>query len=572
MGIRMKMRIVLAGELPEDQQLFEKVDLLTEQISAYLRGENAQAGVQMLVSPAYTGQTWVTWSGTHNYSLCKFTTHTMENDWGRETPCEQTIQIDTSLRSLLGEAMCDKADVLLMVWNEDVTERSGATWELMRIAYDRKVPCIWISTKSQQVYCLWEAYYKKYDPEYLNAMSGPLPGETLRPEEVEEKTGRLMAFWEKRRMNYLKKYKADNALYPSVEDSMLKQDFKMEEKAAKGETLRRILLDQFQRFDAAAIRLNTRFQTMLYQRSVLPFLATLFLAVGFYAETLVGKTISGIAPQTASVMTIFAALLAGTGFLIHACLNLYVYRMSKSPVVYRWQKEFVNDRYVAEILRVLIHLTPYGVGLDLRKLCGRDRELYMKIKHLTDDAEPAKQHLDRGMLRCILQHMREMLGDQIAYHESSGRRYQTIVESLEKWGQRIFYIGFWMVFGRGVLQFVLTPLQSVPASFSIGTMSGTDVNGILRSFLNMLALLLPAWAGYFATKAQQNNFRYNLNNHQNMLARLHTMQERVEYFLGQDEIPMEMFDIIIKEFAETMLVEDTIGWQHQYMNLSVKPL
>ena len=99
-----------------------------------------------------------------------------------------------------------------------------------------------------------------------------------------------------------------------------------------------------------------------------------------------------------------------------------------------------------------------------------------------------------------------------------------------------------------------------------------DMDSIVPSFLNMLALLLPAWAGYFSTKAQQNNYSYNLKNHENMLVKLGAMRERVTRALEQEELPMEMFDILIKEFAELMLVEDTIGWQNQYMNLSVKPL
>ena len=564
----MKMRIALAGELPVDQQLFGKIDLLVGQISGYLCQDNVDANLQIIVSPSYTGKSWLEWNKTHKFPLCAFQMGDSAAGMGL---CEQIIRKDTSLRNLLGEAICDKADALIVVWNEDVMELSSATWELMRIAYDRKVPCIWISTKSQQIYCLWESYYKKYSPQYLSAMNEPLQREELRPAVLEDKKGRLIAFWEKRRMNYLKKYKADNAVYPSEEDYLLKQDYSMEDRASAGETVRRVLLDKFMQFDAAAIELNSRFQTMLYQRSILPFIATIFLAVGFYVETLLGKTISpwmpGFADESglASAVILLAGLLAGIGFLIHGCLNLYAYRMSRSASIYRWQKDFVYDRYVAEILRVLIHFAPYGVGLDLRKLCDRDKKLYMTIKHITDDAEPAEQNLDRKAVLSILQHMKEMLGDQLSYHESSRNRYKAIVASLEKWGGRIFYLGFGMVLVRGLLQFGLS-------LFPLNDLNDMDMNSIVRSFLNMLALLLPAWAGYFSTKAQQNNYSYNLKNHENMLIKIEAMRERVMHALEQEELPMEVFDILIKEFADLMLVEDTIGWQHQYMNLSVKPL
>ena len=564
----MKMRIALAGELPIDQQLFGKIDLLVGQISGYLCQDNINADLQIIVSPSYTGKSWMDWNETHKFPLCVFQMGDSAADMGL---CEQIIRKNTSLRNLLGEAICDKADVLIVVWNEDVMELSSATWELMRIAYDRKVPCIWISTKSQQIYCLWESYYKKYTPQYLSAMSEPLQSEELCPAVLEDKKGRLITFWEKRRINYLKKHKADNAIYPSEEDHLLKQDYSMEDGMSAGKAVRQVLLDKFMQFDAAAIELNSRFQTMLYQRSILPFIATIFLAVGFYVETLLGKTISPWVPGftdesgLARAVVLLAGLLAGIGFLIHGCLNLYAYRMSRSASIYRWQKDFVYDRYVAEILRVLIHFTPYGVGLDLRKLCDRDRKLYMTIKHMTDDAEPAEQNLDRKAVLSILQHMKEMLGDQLSYHESSRNRYKAIVASLEKWGGRIFYLGFGMVLVRGLLQFWLS-------LFPLDEMYGMDMHSIVRSFLNMLALLLPAWAGYFSTKAQQNNYSYNLKNHENMLIKIGAMRERVIHALEQEELPMEVFDILIREFADLMLVEDTIGWQHQYMNLSVKPL
>ena len=576
----MKMRIALVGELPVDQHLFGKIDLLVGQVSGYLCKDDANADMQMIVSPSYTGKSWVEWNKTHKFPLCMFQ---MRDSAADMALCEQTIRKDTSLRNLLGEAICDKADALIVVWNEDVMELSGATWEIMRIAYDRKAPCIWISTKSQQVYCLWESYYKEYTPQYLSAMSEPLQSEELRPAVLEDKKGRLIAFWEKCRTRYLKKHKADTAIYPSEEDYLLKRDFKMEAESSAGEAVRQILVDKFEQFDAAAIKLNSRFQTMLYQRSILPFIATIFLAVGFYVETLLGSTISAFVPGKeeifcvycensyttvsglASVVILLAGLLAGIGFLIHGCLNFYAYRMSRSASIYRWQRDFVHNRYVAEILRVLIHFAPYGVQLNLRKLCDKDRKMYMTIKHLSDDVEPAELNLDRKSVLLILQHMREMLGDQLTYHESSRNRYKSIVEDLEKWGGRIFYLGFGMVLIRGVLQFILS-------LFHLDKIYGMDMNSIVRSFLNMLALLLPAWAGYFSTKAQQNNYSYNLKNHENMIIKLNAMRERVTHALEQEELPMEMFDILIQEFAEIMLVDDTIGWQSQYMNLSVKPL
>lgn len=560
----MKVRIAMAGYLPSDQRLFGKLDLLLDQLTEYLCKDNANADIQILMSPSYIGGEWMNWNQPHEFPV---STYLMQDESAPVEECAQSIRMDTSFRSLPGEAMCDKADALIIVWNEDVTELSGATWELIRIAYNRKAPCIWISTKSKNIYCLWESYYRQYSPQYLETFCEPLPDGELQPGSVEEQNGKFLSFWEKRRINYLKKYKADTAVHPSEEDCLMRQDFAMESEDTDGENIRQILLKKFEQFDKAAVKWNGRFQTMLYERSILPFITTIFLAVGFYAETLIGKTFPGILPDFADgIVVTFAAVLAGIGFLVHGFMNFYVYRLSKSKRIEQWQKEFLYDRYVAEMLRVMIHFLPYGMELNFRKLCAREPKIYMTLKHLADDVQPNEQNLNRRRIRCVLQHAEEMLQEQMAYHETSIKRYENIVKSLEKWGKNIFYIGFAVILSRGGLQFILALF---PISAGDG---GLDWNSIVRSFLNMLALLLPAWSGYFFTKMQQNNFHYNLDNHQNMLVKLNFMHKRIINSIEQEDISIEVINVMIEELAEVMLVEDTLGWQQQYMSSTVKPL
>lgn len=559
----MKVRIAMAGELPFDQHLFSQIDLLIGQISGYLCKNSSDQDIQILLSPSYTGGEWMNWNKNHVFTLCFYQ---MQDEVSPVESGVQVIRKDTRLRNLLGEAMCDKADAFIVTWNENVTELSGATWELMRIAYDRKTPCIWISTNTQNIYCLWDSYYKKYSPQYLETFSEPLPNEELMPMEAKWQNEHMLSFWEKQRMHYLKKYKADTAVHPIEEDCLMRQDFKMEKDAAEGEPIRQILLNKFQQFDTVAITWNSRFQAMIYQRSILPFIATIFLAVGFYAETLIGKTLPRVFPDFGKGIGTIASALAGVGFLIHGLLNFYVYRLSKNKHIEQWQKEFLYDRNIAELLRVLIHFLPYGVELNLRKLCAKDRKMYMSLKHLTDDAEPKEQSLNHKKIRYILQHINELLEEQMAYHKVSIGRYKNIVESLEKWGRIIFYIGFAVVLGRGCLQFVLAIFH-----ITIGN-DKMNWNNIVSSFMNMIALLIPAWAGYFSAKVQHNNFRYNLENHQNMLARLGTMHERTTNAMKQEDISFEIIEIMIEELAETMLLEDTLGWQQRYMGTTVKPL
>lgn len=564
----MKVRIALGGELIADQSLYAKINMLMGQITGHLCKNIINGEIQMLVSPCYTGNEWLRWNETQEFSLC---TLNMQNSFEYVEKSSQVIRKETGLRSLIGELMCDKADMLLIAWSEDVAELSGATWELIRLAYDRKIPCIWISTKSKKVYCLWDSYYVNYSPRYLEAVIEPLHEEDIQPMISHVDNERFLSFWEKKRFKYLKKYKADCAVHPSKEDVLLKPEYTMANEVSGGEKIRQILLDKYQKFDSAAIDSNSKFQAMIYLRSILPLIATIFLAVGFYVETLFGTTTSFLVPEWQHAATIITLIIAGLGFLVHGAINLYTYRLSRNQQILQWQHDFTNNRYIAEMLRILIHFLPYGVSLNIGKLCGENNRLYTYIKHLIDDAEPEEQNINQKNLHDMLQHTKELLDDQITYHQSSEQRYEKIVSSLDKWGKRIMYIGLAVVIGRGVLQFALVLLKTIQEVNNTELINPTIIS-IARSFLNMLALLLPAWAGYFTTKVQQNNFRYNLNNHQQMISRLNMIREKVVRVMKLDDIPMEVVNTMILELEETMMLQDSLEWYHQYMNSSVKPL
>ena len=123
-----------------------------------------------------------------------------------------------------------------------------------------------------------------------------------------------------------------------------------------------------------------------------------------------------------------------------------------------------------------------------------------------------------------------------------------------------------MILVRAILQFALSVLSAQ------GTQELFLDSGMLKSFLNMLALLLPAWAGYFTSKLQQNHFQYNLENHENMVSKLRVLRERVARALEQEDISTELFVRLTEDSAQALVVEDTIGWNRKYRETSINPL
>lgn len=542
----MKIRVAIAGDLPESSQLFGRVDLIFGEIRGYMTRRSDDAVIQLVSNASYTGKGWFAWNHTHSFPVLAF------------DPQDAAV----ASRRFYCEGMCNVSDVAVVAWNEDPQELSGSVWEFIQTAYDRGMPCIWISTNTSNVYCLWSSFYEEYSSRYLEEMLTPLPDQEMRATSFSEPVGPLHARWMQRRSRFLKKYKASNAIHEATDDVLITDATIDEQEVTEDEDIRRILLEKFNEFDESAIEFNSRFQARLYQRSVLPFVTTLFLALGFYAESILGKPLSGSFPS----ITLIAAFLAGVGFLVHACLNLYVYRLSRREKTLEEQKSFISNRYTAEVLRVMLHFMPYGIFLNIRSLCSENAELKTQLMHIVDAEDDVHLNTKEHVARYALRQARGLLKDQLSYHEASALRYEAIVKRLEMWGRTILYVGFVMVLVRGLMQFLLILF---PVSSPDG---GMDLNGWLRSFLNMLALVLPAWASYFTAKLTLNNFKFNYNNHVQMCSRIQTLMNNLDRLLKQSTVSVEMASKFSEEVAQTLINQDTSEWARQYLNSTIKPM
>lgn len=546
-------RLAIAGELPQDPHIFRQIDEQIGQLKGYLYTQREETDIRVLFSPSYTGGAWGERMKIAGFPMCGYC---LCSDADKLGECGQIIMEDTPLRNVIGEAVCDRADLVFMVWNEDVTEFQGASWELMQLAHQRKVPCMWISSRTLRLYWARESYYESYVPRQLNRLCEAYSQAGIEPNLVPDRKIPLLSLGMSLRERYLS---GNNALVKESvadKDMLLRDDYAMEDHMA-GESLRKAILEQFHRFDQAAIELNSRYQAVIYWRAILPFVTTAFLAAGSYVEALLG-----ILP----LPRLLLAVAAGVGFLVYGLLNLYVYYLSRSDIIKQWHRGFLENRYMAEALRVLLHFVPYGFHMNLRKLCGGNQSAYVTVRRITEAAEPALLEINKRSVSSMLSHAGEMLEDQVTYHKVSAERYDRIVDRLGKWSFWSFGVGFGAVLLCSLLQFVLSlfPLA--------GSLNGTGWNDFVKGFANMLALLLPAWASYFSSKAAQCNFRYNAENHKRMLDRLSGMQGRIKGLWEMEDVPVEALNTVADELAEMMLLEDTYAWQNRYMGLTVEHL
>ena len=548
----MAFQLAVSGLLPDDRQILHSIK---EQFAFIQTHLPAGQGIQLLVSPSYTGREWISLLDVPEKDIFCFCKREDPQDY---PACGSVLWQDTPLRSVLGEAMCDRADLVLAVWDEDVTQAAGASWEMIQLAHKEGTPCLWISAKSGAAYWSHESYYDPLSPAGLEKLCAS--HQTAAPEPVPdtEKSIPLLSLGAALRRRFLNKYRALQPQTAPEEDRILQDDFSLEAEGAGSEAVRRRILERYQRFDSAAINLNTQYQAIIYWRAILPFVASAFLAVGFYAEPLLSVTGMGSTSR---------AILAGTGFLIHGLLNLYVYFLSRNEGVREKHRAFLQNRCVAEILRLLIHLVPYGIYTDLRVMCGGSESLRAGIQSLTLDGEPVNMRLDGHSAGKALEHIHEMLADQIAYHNASAARFRRILDRMDKWYKVIFGAGFGVVLLRALLQFYvcISPLT--------GTINNADLNSFVRSAANMVALMLPAWASYFSSKISLCNFRFTYDNHVRMSQRLGQILAQVDTLRQMGaSVPIDVLNSLSEQLAQAMIVEDTMTWERKLQSATVTQL
>ena len=544
----MEFRLTIAGDLPEKSLAYDQV----EQVFTHLKRSLPAQGLELrlLVSPSYTDESWKSWATDTKLPLSCYTLYG-ETEW--DDMCTNIFREETPLRDLLGEELCDGSDLILMVWNEKVAQRNGACWELLQLANKRGTPCVWVSSATGRIYWAQEAYYEPFRDSCLEELCHTYSLGDAEPYQLEDKKIPLLNLGIWLRKRYMRKHAALGGKVDAERDDLMFEDFSMEGEVPGGETIRKRLLNHFKKFDDSAITLNSRYQAVIYWRAILPFITSIFCAIGFYAEGVLG-----LIPAPAWLWP----SVAGIGFLIHGLLNLYVYLLSKNELIKRWHRGFLHDRYVAEVLRVLIHFVPYGVNLNLRKLCGGNQQIYMTVQRAIGRRDGGTWEISKASTAHMLRHVEQMLDDQIAYHTVSQRRYSGIVKKLESWYKWAFGIGFVVILLRALAQLAMGLMKA----------GGVAVPGYASSIANMLALLLPGWASYFSTKLDMCNFRYNAENHSRMILRLTEVKNRIENMRRSVDLPLEALNDLAEDLAEIMLLEDTNAWYRQYQGSTVKML
>lgn len=460
--------------------------------------------------------------------------------------------------------LCDNSDIMLLIWNEHAQGDGWMVWDIMQNASRCGIPCIWLSADDpDKVYWSAESVYDKFNDDLLKSYL-----EKCFVRQDEQKADKTIFFVEaagKLYNRFMNKYKAKTELQPYVEDNILGEAAYFEGDL-EAENARMSMRASFIEHDSKANKLSERYRKSIYLRAILPFMATIFISIGFYIERVMGSPVKVLAGEsnTAKVSAIFA-IIAGIGFFCHALVNLYTFLLSKNENLKTWHDKFIYHRTIAETLRLLIHILPFGQTMGAKNLlarCENDANLNTKICSHVYDRMLLKHELgrayDQKIARKMLSCFNELIDDQLIYHKNNSKRYETIVKKMNIYGKTLMYTGFVLVLARGLLQLALflPPMHLSQKLDAYNIFINTDY---IRSFANMLALMVPAWASYFTSKLSLCAFEDIYNKSNAMIPKLENAKKLIENVSERDYIPFDLMHSVSDEIG-SVLLHEVLDW------------
>ena len=489
------------------------------------------------------------------------------------TPQECTAggeQIQGHARRMLVQ-ISDLADLVLGVWNEDPDGSEAYIWETLHRCMEKNVPCLWISEKDGAEYWAEQILFEPYQDGFLRAHLDALRVEEEWEAPVENLPwgNRGIDWGERLYQRMLKNYAAVPGQEQSCEDRLAEHEpFFSEEQA---EAVRIRLLNAYQEYDSRALRLSERYRGSIYWRSILPMIATILLAIGFYADAVSQAVIDLL--RIESGVPRFVFLLMSFAFFFHALMILGSHLLARNRVIQSWHTHFLYCRMVAEILRFYVHIFPFGITLPLNRILSKSgfdttgsQPVYVRIWQILHDSGTGQPAYREANVPAFLDAMEQYLLSQLDYHKRSAARFQNLRNKLRKLETWLVSAGILTVVLRGIAQFFIIGVNK--NLILLG--SGLTLPSYSGSIANMCAMVIPAVASFYTGKLTLFGFEDSISMSRLMEERLVKAIERVRSMKGRD-VNYSMIRNLAEQIA-ILLMGDVASWDQEIAKRKIKGL
>lgn len=517
----------------------------------YYKTPQDRVRFDLYTSPLLAGDFWVHFCQHWNMGdLCVVApenceeTPLLSSSGAHKTIISNTLKGIAQIYSMIDWVAC-QIDIAFALWDGNDSTHDGSVWMFIERCKQNGVPCIWIDiTDYEKSYWFKNIYPEPFNREALwQHIDGFYKIDAL-PEDVSQVQPHGYLFsklWARASRSYEKRHGAepvfdetkaiaDNREPVQFEDVLLHhQDgqFNLERQGMSdgdSEIISenfKFLRGIFHAYEDAADRISPAIRATLFCRTWTPMLSMIFLAAGFYAETMMRFIVGKYNLMLAGRWSVDTwAFIAGIGFLLSAFMFFYN-RLNAKPYQSNLDN-YIICRYVNEYFRIVLHFVAYGMPVSERVLNRsiRDAEDPMKqrgairVRRLLRMRTPSAVILDAENCANMIEHLSKFFDTQIAY-QTVGRklRFEGLSRSVSNAVAVLLWVNLTVLALRGVFQFIAGSLPQVDTlakdsplywlSYSSG---GKNVVDFARSFANFAALLIAAWYEKYTRQRDMNHY------------------------------------------------------------------
>jgi hypothetical protein len=454
--------------------------------------------------------------------------------------------------------MMEKSDLFVTLWDGSKEFKEGMIWSAILQAQKKSIPVIWFDPASQDALYLFSngrniPLKNEFLTKYCHDLLG-LGGSREKLSELKNLVGAVdshKTWFAKYYGNFIKKFKLPAA--PTSKDDLIEENTHLPEsmKAYEGSYLQ--LKSAYKIADEIAIAENNNYRSALYLKAVLPFIVNLILIFGFYA-----KTLGFLLPFKPWLWDIIIAVSFGFQF---AC-QLFIIRVSDQNNRKGWQKKFIDQRYIAEVLRLSIHFLPINLPLNNNSASifannlPKDSPVSHRIRAIHRNSGMNSTQLSSEEEReFFFSNTDKLIKHQMDYHEYSAKKYDQINRELTKKAWRLFYAGLIVIGLRVLLQFVFFSMDSNLLNSPIIK----TYHDPIQAFSNLLALIVPSSGVTIFSIMSLCDFGNLSRRSQQMVGNLSQLKERLDNERSNRKLTYDDYCRLAKQIS-TLLLQETTDW------------
>lgn len=379
-----------------------------------------------------------------------------------------------------GKVVLAHSDILIAIWDGVENGGIGGTSDIVSRAVSMNLPVVLINSNMCNDIKIYNENnsgqdWKSYVEKYLNNILIPEGSENIFPSVFNEKAkDNWFNQFEKHLLEIITKLNK-KSVSPKLKD--------LSSAAINDEITDQIFSPYYYHLDSLAITYAGYYRSAGAFRQLFPLFAVISLAIGFYW---------GLSNNTGLINVI--------GFSMQVLfLGLIIY-LSHMNRIKRWHAKFTDYRLLAEYLRYMTFLYPFGGTLEYAKelvfVPGKKSNwINWYYRAIVRQAGIPNEKFNEILFLKNKKSLENLVNEQICYHSYNINKHNSLVGFFERNGLLLYNIGLIVTTLRVIVQYLKIPYGKLLSSME------------LPIFFNMLSMIIPAVATSLFGIAAQGNYQ-----------------------------------------------------------------